>query len=132
MNKGDFRLLGVLDLFPCWFSDGEAQHGAGKGQGYVQLWVRNNDGMTSWGPVLGVHVLKGQLIDCESLISQLIGIKRIGGDCGNIQTLMEDEDVGSESGGAIMCHSSCDNINVLDGAQMLLESTNRNSSSSLL
>ena len=88
--------------------------------------------MTSWGPVLGVHVLKGQLIDSETLISQLIGIEKIGGDCGNIQTFMEDEDVGSEGDGAIICHSSCDNINVLDGAQLLLKTTNRNSSSSLL
>ena len=132
VNKGDLRLLGVLDLLPSRFSDGEARHGPRKGQRYVQLWVRNNDGMTSWGPVLRVHALKGQLIHCESLISQLIGIDKMGGHCRNIQTFMEDEDVGPESGGGIICNSSCDNIDVLDAAQLLLKSTNRDSPASLL
>ena len=51
---------------------------------------------------------------------------------GTHKHFMEDKDVGPESGGAIICNSSCDNINVLDGAQLLLKATNRNSSSSLL
>ena len=88
--------------------------------------------MTVKSPLTGVHALQGQVIDCQSLVSQLIRIEERCGHGGNMQRLMKDENESPEGQWTIISYSSGHHLHIANVSQLFLKTTDSYSSPSLL
>ena len=78
-------------------------------------------------------VMQRDIIDCDLLIPQLIRVDKVGNHARDVECLMENQNVGVESGRTIVGNSSSDDMDLFHGSNALSNKAfNRNSFASVL